>query len=432
MRAEKFASRRTIMTIVAVVGALMICMFGIRLLPVQGQSKASVSYAAVPGEKGGQDAYGPYEVVADWPKPLSNLTGDPKWRWGVSQGIFAESPNRVFMINKGQIPELKRPAQQPVPQFGPSLAFPISGVPFRHGSQSPVAAVHGPDPSRDDPGWKGKMGVDCKWGNVLNVLDADGNVTESWTQWDDMLRDPHAIYISPYDPEKNVWLVDTNAQVIFKFSHDGKKLLQTIGTLYQSGADENHFNRPTFLAWLPDGTMYLADGYVNTRVVKFDKNGKFLMAWGQEGNPPNETRPNYFNSVHGIAVDPVTRRVFVNDRTNRRIQVFDENGKFLDQWSLGKEAEVYTIYMSADQHLWAADVRLSKISKFDLDGHFLYSWGSLGDWPGGMFYVHGLSVDQEGNLYTAEVGNARVQKFRPRKGANPDFLVGPPVRPVWQ
>jgi DNA-binding beta-propeller fold protein YncE len=81
--------------------------------------------------------------------------------------------------------------------------------------------------------------------------------------------------------------------------------------------------------------MYLADGYDGTRVVKYDMNGKKLMQWGQKGTPPNEKRPGYFNSVHGIAVDPTTRRVFVNDRTNGRVQVFDENGKYLDEWNFG-------------------------------------------------------------------------------------------------
>src|ERR1035437_4765635 len=103
--------------LMAVAGFVFIALFGARVLLLQGQAPATAQYVqrAIPAEKGGQDVYGPYEVVADWPKPLTSLTGDPKWRWGVSQGIFAESPNRVFMINKGQIPELKRPAQQPVP-----------------------------------------------------------------------------------------------------------------------------------------------------------------------------------------------------------------------------------------------------------------------------------------------------------------------------
>ncbi len=103
--------------------------------------------------------------------------------------------------------------------------------------------------------------------------------------------------------------MDDYNHVIFKFTNDGKLLVQTLGTPGQSGADDKHFNRPTFLAWLPDSTLFVADGYNGTRVAKFDKSGKFLLAWGTKGNPPAETRPGYFNVVHGIAVDPGSRRV---------------------------------------------------------------------------------------------------------------------------
>ena len=77
--------------------------------------------------------------------------------------------------------------------------------------------------------------------------------------------------------------------------------------------------------------------------------------------------------------------------------------------------------------MWAFDDTTSKVVKYDLTGQLLYAWGALGDYPGWLFNMHGASVDQEGNLYVAEVANGRVQKFQPRRGANPDFLVGKPV-----
>ena len=212
---------------------------------------------------------------------------------------------------------MKRPETKP---YGPSLEYPIPGLPFRR-----IGGEH----VRDE------MGLDRRWEHCLVVVNSNGDIIESWTQWDSMFKHPHAVFVNPYDPQKNVWVVDDGKQAIFKFTHDGKELLQTIGTPGVEGSDDTHFGRPTYLAWFPDGTMFLSDGYDNTRVVKFDKNGKYLMAWGQKGTPPNETRPGYMNSVHGIVVDPTTRRVFVNDRANRRTQVFDENGKFLDEWSFG-------------------------------------------------------------------------------------------------
>jgi len=415
--------------------------YSARLVSVHGDEKPGAGFAAVPGEIGGEEQTGPYEVVPNWPKPLTSLPGHEKWTWGAVEGIFAESPNRVFVLQRGELPELKRPKNTPIPMFGPSLSFPTNETPFRNASQGPVAALLGEGAADVDcghpealpcPGWEGKVGVDARWEHCLIVVDAQGNIKEDWSQWNSLFRRPHAVYINPYDPQKNVWVVDDGRHAIFKFSNDGKKLLQTLGTPNVPGSDEKHFNRPTFLAWLPDSTMFVADGYNNTRVVKFDKDGKYLLAWGKRGEPPNETRPGYFNAVHGVAVDPERRHVFVNDRTNGRCQVFDENGKFLYEWSYGKPSMVYELYMSADRHIWAPDAKTWKILKYDLQGHLLYAWGSQGDWPGAMWGVHGLSVDQEGNLYTAEVSNGRAQKFRPRKGADPDFLVGQPVRAAWK
>jgi len=414
----------------AAIGAVIFFRFGIKPLPVQGQARPGTGFAAVPGEKGGLDIYGPYEVVPGWPKPLSQLPGHENWTWGTVNAVFAESPNRIFIGQRGELPLLKRPEDAPVPQFGPSLSFPIRGLPFRNSGTGPVASPPGPEGAGGN--WQGRYGVDARWEHVLLVLDSNGNIIEAWTQWDKLFGRAHAIFINPYDPEKNVWVVDDQRNAIFKFSNDGQQLLQTLGTPNEQGNDDKHFGGPTYLAWLPDGTMFLSDGYKNSRVVKFDKDGKYIMAWGQAGNPPNDTRPGYFNTPHGIVVDSVTRHIFVNDRGNHRIQVFDENGKFLDQWSYGSESLLDFIYMSADRHIWASDSRTSKILEYDLEGHFLYAWGSFGDWPGAMWGVHQMSVDQQGNFYAGETAGGRTQKFKPRKGANPDFLVGQPVRSGWK
>ena len=111
--------------------------------------------------------------------------------------------------------------------------------------------------------------------------------------------------------------------------------------------------------------------------------------------------------------------MFVNDRGNHRVQVFDENGKFLDQWSFGPNpSDVHLFHIFTDGYLWAADRGTSKMLKYDLNGNFMYSWGTWGEFPGGMWGVHGFSVDTEGNVYTAAVDTGGAQKFRPRKGAD--------------
>jgi len=410
-------------------------LLGSKVSSVLGKEPAGYGFVAIPGQKGGQDVFGPYEVVKDWPKNISSLPGNEKWTWGAGQSVYAENPNRVFLLFRGELPNIKRPETRMLTDLGPSLQFPIGRLPWRDATVAalPGAGGTGQDPDDGPRLWKGTVGVDAKWEHCITVVDANGNITEQWTQWDKILKRPHYVAINPYDAEKHVWVVDDHMHAIYKFTHDGKELLQTIGTPTVKGADGTHFNRPTFLAWLPDSTMFVADGYNGTRVAKFDKDGKFLLDWGQKGTPPNDKRPAYMNNVHGIAVDPQTRHVFVNDRGNHRVQVFDENGKYLYEWNFGPEpSDIHLLYMGADRNLWAYDRGTSKMLKYDLEGHFLYSWGTWGDFPGGFWGVHGFSVDQEGNIYVAEVDNGRVQKFRPRQGAAQAFLVGKPVYSAWK
>src|SRR5580704_14274794 len=324
--------RRVGFTMLAIgVGCVLGFFIASRTLSVRGAAKPGTGFVAVPGEVGGQDIFGAYEIVKGWPKDISTLPGNDKWTYGAGQSVYAESPNRIFMLYRGELPNIPRPRAKMLTDMGPSIQFPIGRLPWRDATSAslPGGGATGSIPGAPTDGWLGKVGVDAKWENCIVVADAKGNIVERWTQWDKILQRPHFVAINPYDAEKHVWIVDDHMGVIYKFSHDGKQLLQTIGTPKVTGADGSHFNRPTFLAWLPDSTMFVADGYNGTRVAKFDKNGKFLLDWGQKGTPPNEKRPGYMNNVHGIAVDPQTRRVFVNDRGNKRIQVFDENGKYL-------------------------------------------------------------------------------------------------------
>jgi len=400
-----------------------------QLLPsapaAEAKDKKDSSYVAVPGQIGGQDIFGAYDVDPNWPKPLSELPGNEKWTWGSAESVFAENPDRVFILQRGELPNIKRPKATDLPQLGPSLGFPIGRLPWRDAtSASPPGPLDGPNHGTED--------VDWRWQNCIVTVNSKGEIVETFPEYDKMLRRPHLIAINPYDKDKYIWLVDDYRHAIFKFTHDMKKLVLTIGVPNEHGDDDKHFYRPTYLAWLPDSTMFVADGYVNTRVVKFDKNGKYLMAWGQKGEQGKENRPGYFNGVHGVAVDVPSGRVFVNDRDNHRVQVFDENGKFLNMWRVGDPpSDVHSLVMSADRHIWLFDRGTNKMIKYDLEGHLLYSWGTWGDFPGGFWGVHGMYVDQEGNLYVAEVDNGRAQKFVPRKGANPEMLIHPDVKPVW-
>jgi len=399
---------------------------------------SAASYAAVTGQIGGQDVLGGYEAVVGWPKDIAEQPGHEDWTWGAGQSIFAESPDRIYALQRGELPNIDRPATQYLRDIAPSLSFPIGRLPWRDATAASLPANGGTGSLAEEgiTAWEARgleIGIDARWEHCIVVFDGEGNMIEAWTQWDDMLQRPHFVAISPYDPEKHVWVVDDHKHVIHKFTNDGSELVQSIGTYGELGSDETHFNRPSFMDWAPDGSFYVADGYNGTRVVKFDRDGNYLLEWGEAGQRGGETRPSYWHNVHGIAVHAETGRVFVNDRSNDRIQVFDENGKYLYEWSVGENpADVHDFMITADGFLWAADRGTNQMVKYDLDGRFLYSWGTWGNFPGGMWGVHGISVDQEGNFYVAEVDNGGFQKYRPRGNANPDYLVGPPVRSAWE
>jgi peptidylamidoglycolate lyase len=424
-------------------------LLGNRIESVQGQAPVRNTAAAVPGDIGNMDLTGPYEPVANWPKDLRTLPGNEKWTWGSGEGIFAQNPNRVYILQRGELPVMPTgggrgqpgpfaPVNELLGRIFPGANYPIMGLARNATGASPPGTLDGPDGKalNYDTDGSGKNGVDFLWENCLVVADANGNIIEQWKQYDAMFRRPHSVFISPYDPQKNVWIVDDYRHAIFKFTNDGKQLLQTIGEPNVHASDDKHFYRPTFMAWQPDGSFYVADGYANTRVVKFDKDGKYLMTWGERGNGTNaqaDTRPNYFNNVHGVAIDPQTRQVFVNDRGNRRIQVFDENGKFLRQWKIATDpTNVHFVYIGQDRGIILFDNATQKLAKYDLDGHLIYVWGGLGSYPGALWGAHGISVDQEGNLYLASVSLAYPQKFRPRQGANPAFMAGKPVYSAWK
>ncbi len=364
------------------------CAIALLFLAVLGISLAGpTEKILVAQEKGGGDTTGPYEVVPNWPMPVSN----DGYGWGSIPAVFAESPNRVFVFMRGELPAIK-----PLGTEGDIKGRYIDLLQQVLNQSRQKARIQ----------------------HLLMIFDSNGKLVDSWEQHNALFTSPHRVQISPYDPQKAVWLIDASGHQIFKMSNDGKKILLKMGEKDKPGNDKTHFNQPSDMAFMPNGDFYVTDGYKNTRVVKFDKDGNYLMEWGKPGTGPSE-----FNTVHGIAID-AKRRLYVSDRENARIQVFDENGKFIEQWP--NIPHPYFVYMSKDQHVWVGDGLTHKILKFDLNGKLLYSWGTFGVVPGSLWGPHQLSVDTEGNLYVANAQGNNVVKFRPKKGADPAKLIGQP------
>ena len=396
------------------------------------ETATATATAAPSGERGGQELFGQYEVVEDWPKPLPDgddgVTHDG-WTWGSMGSVYAETPDRIWVAMRGELPLPEdNPPWTPYALLQPSRGNATGNDDGRNASCEPT----------------GTRGWERRYHHVIYVLDRDGNQVQHWAQHDQLFempcgRGPHKIKISPYDPEKHVWVVDDQLHVIHKFTYDGE-LVMTLGTKGERGRDAGGlFDRPTDIAWLPDGTFFISDGYGGKRVAKFDPDGNFLMEWGSAPADPDNPGPNEWNTVHSIAVSE-DRRVFAVDRGHGRIQSFDENGEFLDMFYTGPRGDgddydapgvasrPYSHLITADQTLWATDGGTNRILKYDLDGNYLYGFGEPGRWPGQFMGPHALTVDQEGNLYTAEVFGGRVTKFRPKPGADPAKLLGQEVR----
>jgi hypothetical protein len=375
--------------------------------------------SALVQERGGQEEFGPYEPVADWPKPLpdgKDGVTHAGWTWGSVGGMYAESPDRIWVAMRGELPL--------PPNAKPWTPYGMLNPPRRAtGNPDGVSATC---QSTEKRGWE------RRFHHSIIVLDRNGNLVQDWAHLNQMFegqcgRGPHKIKMSPYDPEKHVWIFDDQLHVIYKFTYDGK-LVMTLGTKGQRGRDAGKlFDRPTDIDWLPDGTFFISDGYGGKRVAKFDKNGKFLMDWGAEPKDPKNPGPNEWNTVHSISISK-DRRLYVVDRGHRRMQIFDENGKFLDMFTTGVRSSPYFHMITADQTLWISDGGTQRILKYDLKGNYLYGWGGPGGHPGGFEGPHQFTVDQDGNLYVAEVFNGRVQKFRPKPGADKNKLIGQELR----
>jgi hypothetical protein len=283
-------------------------------------------------------------------------------------------------------------------------------------------------------GFAGSIGINVLnaterrvWQNCLYTLDANGNVKERWTQWDKLCEGspgpgPHRLRISPYDPERRVWVVNETFNQIYVFSNDGKQLLRTLGEKNVEGSDRAHFGKPQDVAFLPDGRILVADGLDNHRVVILDRSMNYIGEFGGKG-----TGPGQFNGVHAIAVGP-DNRIFALDRSGGRINVFRTTAdpakvEFVEAFT-GFQLPLDIIVN--DDALWVTDLGPLRFTKLDFTGKHLYTWMVPSTLPDGYLEVHTFSVDAERNMYGGDNQYGRTQKFVPKPGADPALIIGPP------
>jgi hypothetical protein len=254
----------------------------------------------------------------------------------------------------------------------------------------------------------------------------------------------HAVRV---DPEDNIWVADKGSDMVIKFNPAGE-VLMVYGRKSEASDESAHplehpkpplppvdgmFRQVTDMAWDPQGNVYISDGYINSRVGKADKDGNWLMSFGEPGSGPGQ-----LNTPHSIAADK-DGNIFVADRGNRRIQVFDQNGKVERMISIDiavppdaraaigntpRPGTTGTMAAGAPwaicitppkagspQYLFAADAYPGRIYKMTLDGHVVGWIGGSGKSLKKFGWVHEIACPTENTIFAAELLNWRVQKI---------------------
>ncbi len=248
------------------------------------------------------------------------------------------------------------------------------------------------------------------------------------------------------DKDDNIWAVDKGSDMIIKFNPEGR-VVMVFGRKKEAsdeGAEawkrvnpprppvDGQFRQPTDVTWDTQGNIFISDGYVNSRVAKFDKDGHWLKSFGEPGKEAGQ-----LNTPHGIAAD-AKGNIYVADRGNRRIQVFDPDGKVLRQMAINvpipadampwmgnkptpEQASTGTMAGGAPwtvcispgptQYIYTSDAYPGRVYKLSLDGKVLGYLGRAGRMPKEFGWIHEIACPSENTLYVAEILNWRVQKL---------------------
>lgn len=244
------------------------------------------------------------------------------------------------------------------------------------------------------------------------------------------------------DKDDNIWCIDKGSDMIIKFNPEGR-VVMVFGRKKEASDEaeawtrvtpprphvDGQFRQPTDVAWDLAGNIFISDGYINSRVAKFTKDGDWVKSWGERG-----TGPGQFNTPHSIAND-AKGNIYVADRGNRRIQVFDPEGTLLRQitidvpippdarpWmgnqptaeqGVAQSGAPWAICISPGptQYLYSSDAYPGRIYKLSLDGKVLGMLGKSGHQLKQFGWIHEMACPSENELYVAEILNWRVQKL---------------------
>jgi len=355
-----------------------------------------------------------FKVDPTWPQDMPN-----HWIMGAVTGVFVDAKQHVWVTHLPEVLTEEELYEEPWNVVTPP---PAGG---RGGAAAPAAPKEKPV----------QIGTCCKAAPPVLEFDQQGKLVQGWGQgsYDDMSnwpREPHGIFV---DHQDNVWIGSYNRHRVMKFTRDGKLLL-TLGEYEKTGgsADTHLLGGPSGI-WVDpkSNEVFISDGYRNRRVIVFDINGKYLRHWGAYGNVPDDTEkfdprtmmsgalPKQFSTPHGITGSN-DGRIYVADRRGNRVQVFDHQGKFIAEKVIApatlSSGSAFVPVLSPDAQqtwLYVADGTNHKVwilrrSDLEIVGEF----GRGGRQLGQFLRPHGMSIDNQGNLYVGEASTGRrVQRF---------------------
>jgi DNA-binding beta-propeller fold protein YncE len=309
---------------------------------VRGQGRGD-PFANVPGL--------PYQLV-EWPTLPTSAAGVPApWNFIQVSSVAATAGGRIIVLHRGA---------HPIMEFESSgaLVRTWGDGTFSEGKVAAIPQAHWTDDKSHYSAVYGPAGCSSCGAHSVRV-----------------------------DPQGNLWFIDAPGHVVYKTTPEGKEIMR-LGTKGVAGAGPANFNLPTDVGFAPNGDLYVTDGYGGARVVKFTREGKFLLQWGTRGKGPGE-----FGLPHNLVVD-ARGSVYVTDRENQRVQVFDGDGKFLSQWT--GTGGVSGLAITKDQRIWTGGVLR------ELDGRIVGKLSVTG--------AHGVAVSGNGDVYLAQLSGI-VQKF---------------------
>ena len=348
---------------------------------------------STPGVISGPVGPSPYDVVRGWHKPFS----EPGFAFGGNSGVFAESPNRIFVAQRGEF-RLPDPVPPGFAGFAGSIGVNVlSATAGRVWQQLPLHARRATATSRSG----GRSGTRC-----ARDRPAPGRI---------------GLRISPYDPEHRVWVVNETFNTIYVFSNDGSKLLKTLGEKNVPGSDGTHFGKPQDVAFLPDGRILIADGLDNHRVMILDSDMNYLAEFGGQGKGPGPVQRRARDRRRARGTHLRARSI---GRPHQRVQDDGRSGE-------GRVRRGVPRLLAAARHHRQRRQPLGDRSQPAPVHQARLPRASIST-PGWCRRICRTAisrctrsrVDSNGNLYGGDNQYGRTQKFVPKAGADPALLIG--------